>query len=138
MTALVAHREAKILYDLSLSRSAISRKFVNSLNIAERSNERLTTSISVPCVGGSFTSELSFDIRPRLAKSDAVLGSDWMNLCRMAVDDSVVSFPLGSHEADLVKTHVKSSSSGMSVCVFNYPLQLILSIISARVCIKLV
>lgn len=110
MPFLLGHREAKIVYDLTLSQSLISRRYADSiLNLLQSDNQQLTMSVSVPCIGGYFTLELKFNICPHLVESDAILGSDWMNLCRMAVEDSVVSFLSYSPEAALHQTPMNSS-----------------------------
>lgn len=126
MTFRLGHREAEIVYDLSLSQSVISRRFANTI-LSTIHSDSLTTSVSVPCIGGYFTSELTFNIRPRLAQSDAVLGSDWMDVCRIAVEDSVVSFSSRSPEAALHKkpTHSSLVGSGTSFTTLDYPFTLI-------------
>jgi hypothetical protein len=84
-------------YNESTLYSCISGQFAAKHNLSVL-HGRCSASVAVPTVDSYFTSVIDFSVASRL-ECDAVLGADWIGLCRAVSADGLAVFPQSSAEA---------------------------------------
>ena len=116
-------RPASIAYNDSSSLSRISAQFVKS-HFLPVSDGRTSCTVSVPTLEGSFTYLQQFVVCNDI-EVDAVLGSDWLGICRLVSNEGRVKFPVSSPEynatchRDFVGSAVANGVSNTFIFFFN-------------------
>lgn len=100
MSFLLGGKLANVSYDSNLAPSLVSAAYVEqNLQHLLVTGDLLSTSVSVPTNSTSnFTSVITFTVSRRI-QFDAVLGVDWLGICRAVIDDGLVTFPPSSRES---------------------------------------
>jgi hypothetical protein len=110
MSHLLNGTVTSFVYDESSAFSSISVHLVARLRLSV-DHGSCFASVSVPTVDSVFTSVLQFVVTPDL-ECDAVLGLDWIGLCRAVMIDGLTVFPSSSVEStQYVRPNLSSSTS---------------------------
>jgi hypothetical protein len=116
MPALLHGEPASIAYDRALGLSLISTRFV-ARHTLPVSGGQVSCILSVPTLEGSFTYQQRFLVRQDIAV-DAVLGSDWLGICRIVSNEGRISFPISSPEYCATPRR-ECAESAMDIGVWN-------------------